>query len=140
MPISTACAIFVLGVVLVMPVIHAYDEDSSGIGSVDFDWNKVARDLGEPLDETDEAKQSEARDMTAAAMNKLFLWVWQRGKNDKRGLAHRAAILCWVFLPQIHELSMTDLATGFGLHKQSIGRWVEDFKKAFPYLKNCNMQ
>lgn len=44
-------------------------------------------------------------------------------------------MIMWVFLPEVRAMNMSQLARGYGLHKQSLGRWVDKFKKEFPHIK-----
>lgn len=67
-------------------------------------------------------------------------WIWQDGMKNPDGVKIRAMIFCWVFLKHLRPMSETELATGYGLDKQSIGRWVEQFKKAFPEIRLVHMR
>ena len=51
------------------------------------------------------------------------------------GVKIRAIICCWIFLKELRSVSETDMAVGYGLKKQSLGRWVEQFKKHFPHIR-----
>jgi len=70
----------------------------------------------------------------------LVNWIWQDGMKDERVIQIRAVIVCWVFLKHLHPLNLTELARGFGKDKQSLGRWVDDFKLKFPTIRNPHMQ
>lgn len=66
---------------------------------------------------------------------KLSRWVWQNASHNRDGLQHRASIFCWRINPDLEYMTLTHLAEGFGLDKQSIGRWHDSFKREFPNLK-----
>jgi hypothetical protein len=58
-------------------------------------------------------------------------WVWQDGTN-KRSRYVRMMICCRIFLPQMQHLSASQIASMIGVSRQSLSRWLIDFKKAFP--------
>jgi len=53
-------------------------------------------------------------------------------RRERDGI--RATILCWVFLEHLRPLTLTDLARASGKKKQSIGRWVDEFKRASEFI------
>ncbi len=89
-------------------------------------------------------KEAEAIEKGIAAgqeiIRTLITWIWQDGMKDARGIQIRSIIVCWIFLPHLRPLSLTELARGFGKDKQSLGRWVDDFKIKFPNLKTPHMK
>jgi hypothetical protein len=46
----------------------------------------------------------------------------------------------WFLIKELQPLSLTQLARMYGKDKQSLGRWVDDFKRRFPGLRNCHMK
>jgi hypothetical protein len=86
------------------------------------------------------ARAAAGEDTTVLSLTLLLEWIWQGGMRNDQGLQIRAGIACWVFLPYLHALNLTQIASGFGKHKQSWGRWVDDFKRAFPTIKNPHMR
>src|SRR6267378_3437659 len=50
-------------------------------------------------------------------------WLWQDGMNNPDGLKIRAIVWCWNLHPVLRRLTMTQIARGYGMDKQSIGRW-----------------
>jgi len=96
---------------------------------VGFDFDRVYDDLDGP--EKDPASPDP---MFAAseAVRLLFAWVYQPPCKDQEGFYCRAIIACWIFVPQLRSYTMTEMAGRFGKKKQSLGRWVEDFKREFP--------
>lgn len=73
-------------------------------------------------------------DMACQCQSKIWAWVYQPPAIDMDGFMVRCLIACWIFVPELRTLSMTEMAGRFGKKKQSLGRWVEDFKKTFPEL------
>ena len=105
-----------------------------------------------PYDEVDQSlfgaeARKELNDLSAAdfeAASRVFRalvsWMWQNGMKNPQGLNLRAIIVCWVFLEHLRPLTLTELARAFGKKKQSLGRWVDDFKRAFPRIRNSHMK
>jgi hypothetical protein len=107
----------------------------------EFPYSEVdAMDAMEEL----QSQLDAATERGIAAGKKIFEqlvnWIWQDGMKDERGVQIRAMIVCWVFLPHLHPLNLTELARGFGKDKQSLGRWVDDFKVQFPKIRNKHMK
>lgn len=105
----------------------AYGEQSERLQAVDFDWSfidraELERQIGryEPFP-------------THEAMARITRWVFQDGMNDPRGLRIRAIIVCWLFCPEMRDaFTMSSMARSCGLHKQSLGRWIDSLKREFP--------
>ncbi len=119
----------------------AHEEDGHITGVTDFDYDAVSRGLGEWQPESDLTEMS-AREMEGAryVFKQIAEWVYQGGTKNPEGVKIRAIIFCWVFLEWLHPLTMTKLARGYAMDKQSIGRWVEDFKRCFPDIRTCHMR
>jgi hypothetical protein len=101
----------------------------------DFDYAKVSRALGETWEEPEVNDDIHVK---AQDLAKLFQWHYQGECKDLDGWNCRAIILDWIFVPQLRSYSMTEMAGRFGKKKQSLGRWVDDFKKTFPELKHLS--
>ena len=108
----------------------SYEEDGRPVPAVEFDYDQFDSGL---FEKTDMAQFTpEDVDRAIAALRVLLSWVWQNGMKNSDGLKIRAIIICWVFLQELRPMKETEVARGFGLKKQSLGRWVTEFKKAFP--------
>lgn len=70
----------------------------------------------------------------------LAAWTYQNGSRNMDGKAIRCAIVEKIVLPHLQPLTLTQLAKGYGKHKQSFGRWVDHFKLTFPSVKTCHMK
>lgn len=118
-----------------------HDEDGQLANSVEFPYGEVQASLGDPPPEDDETEFSpEEIDAACKVFRSLVSWIWQSGMKNTDGITIRAIIVCWIFLNHLHPLSLTEIARGFGKKKQSLGRWVEDFKRRFPQVKTCHMK
>ena len=104
-------------------------EDGNPTIAVEFDYAAI-----------DGEYSSRDLDGMRLAMRKLFAWVWQGGMADDRGRQIRNAIVCWIFLEELRPLTMSQFARGLGLHKQSLGRWIDDFKRQFPEIRTPHMR
>jgi hypothetical protein len=71
---------------------------------------------------------------------KLLRWVFQNGMKNAEGVKIRSIIMCWIFLEELRPLTLTDLAAGYGMDKQSFGRWVDIFKKDFHNIRNAHQR
>ena len=78
-------------------------------------------------------------DRALTVLRVLLQWCWQDGMRNPQGLQIRASIMCWVFLKELRAMNLTELSTRFGQHKQSVARWVQQFKRAFPYIRSPHM-
>jgi len=97
-----------------------------------------------PYDEIDGVEAEEeipsmTREEIEAALKTfraLVRWIWQDGKRNDNGLLLRTVIACWIFLPEVRQHNLTQIAHQFGRDKESPGRWVVDFKKSFPMVNS----
>lgn len=115
---------------------HAHDEDGHLENSEWFDYDPIDKNVFRVRD------QKELTELTPEEVEKglkvvrvMLQWIWQDGMKNVDGVKVRAIIVCWIFLKELRTLSMTDVATGYGLHKQSLGRWVDQFKRKFKNIR-----
>jgi hypothetical protein len=120
----------------------AFTDDCQLEPRCEFDYDAIEAGPIFRLEDLEGLNRSTARGIEAGqqVIRSLITWIWQDGMQDARGIQIRSIIVCWVFLPHLHPLTMTELARGFGKDKQSLGRWVDDFKLKFPTLRNAHMQ
>ncbi|MCU0772368.1 MAG: hypothetical protein MUE94_11465 [Verrucomicrobia bacterium] len=96
--------------------------------TVDFPFEEVYARLDGP-------PPPDPHEQAAECLRHLFRWVNSGASfRDCAGFVTRSAIVSWIVCPENHALSMTDVAGRFGKKKQSLGRWVDDFKLQFPQL------
>jgi hypothetical protein len=117
-----------------------FDDQCQRVGIVDFDYEQVDRMLSE--EEIKAVSKIPQADLEAAeqAFRVLVKWIFQRGMRCREGVSARAIICCWIYLSELRHLSLTEMATAFGLHKQSLGRWVTIFKRDFPNVRLPHMK
>jgi hypothetical protein len=114
----------------------AHGEDGAPIGWTGFDYDTIEDRLFNYRPESDLSEFSQDDiDRALKVLTTLLEWVWQSGMKNGNGIQIRAIIMCWIFLKHVRPLQEAELARGFGKKKQSLGRWVENFKKAFPRIK-----
>lgn len=119
----------------------AHGEDGRLVSSEDFDYSAVDKNLfGEDLGEELSHFSQEEVDRALAVLDTLLRWIWRSGMKNTDGVKIRAIILCWIFLKELRPMTLTQVATGFHLKKQSLGRWVDRFKKDFPEVRTCHMR
>jgi hypothetical protein len=104
-----------------------FAEDGTRTGAVDFDYDAVDRNLFTGFD----PKENDF-DRAGNAILTLLRWQWQDGSSrNMHGMAIRAMINCWRFIPELQGITETDLALRFGLQKQSVGRWASVWGRDF---------
>lgn len=113
-----------------------FSEDGERVPTVEFDFDQVDRVIFGRQQEIAPADMKIALKLFDAVMR----WIWQGGMKDVRGMTIRAIISCWIFIPELRPTTLTDMARGFGLKKQSLGRWHDDFKRHFPSIKTPHMR
>ena len=123
----------------------AFDEDSCQTQVEDFTLSDGTKLL--PRDLSDEIPPdlraipiAVANERTITVMSRMLEWLCQTVPKNQNGMEIRATILCWIFLPHLRNLSLTQVAAMIGRDKQSIGRWVDDFKRVFPGVHNFTPQ
>jgi hypothetical protein len=119
----------------------AHEEDGHLVGVSQFDYDAVERSLFDvsPADDLTEITPLEL-EAAQRAFSRLLAWIWQDGMKNPDGVKIRAIILCWIFLKHLRPMTLTELAMGYGMKKQSLGRWVDQFKRDFPEYKTCHMR
>jgi hypothetical protein len=117
----------------------AHTEDGSLTAAVEFDYEIVERNVFSSAEPAETGNQS-AIDASVILFQRFTRWVFQDGKKNADGVKIRAMIVCWIFIPELRSLTETDLAIGFGMKKQSIGRWVEQWKRDFPHIRSPHMR
>lgn len=119
----------------------AHGEDGRIVPSEEFDYATVEKNLsGRKMDEEDLSSFTEEEvDRALKVFQVLLEWVWQNGMKNPDGVKIRAIIVCWIFLKEIRPMSLTQMARGFDLKKQSLGRWVDIFKRKF-HIRTCHMR
>lgn len=103
-----------------------YDEQGSVTLTTDFSYEDVDAHLGYELPKYD-------FDNILECQRRIWAWVYQENK-DLDGFLCRCIVACWIFVPTNRAQTMTYIAGRFGKKKQSLGRWVADFKKTFPEI------
>jgi hypothetical protein len=116
------------------PTAYVYHEDGSRVPVTQFDY-----DLLDPDVELVQMSQEDV-DRGLKVLNVLLNWIFQNGMKNSEGLKIRAIIICWIFLKHLRPMTLTQLATGFGMKKQSIGRWLDQFKTDFRSIRTPHMR
>jgi len=120
---------------------QAHNEAGQIEATTDFDYDELDARLFNVRPETDlEQFSAEEMERGLKVFRVLTEWMWQDGMKNSDGLTIRSIIVCWIFLKHLHPLTLTEIARGFGKKKQSLGRWVDDFKRAFPHIRNPHMK
>jgi len=122
------------------PQSHGHAEDGHLEPTCEFDYASIEQALFNVSPEEWDKISPEQLDAVLKVFRSLVAWMWQSGMKNPEGLNIRATILCWVFLEHLRPLTLTDLARASGKKKQSIGRWVDEFKRAFPGIRNSHMK
>lgn len=120
-----------------------HGEDGKPVPVTDFDYDAIERHFQSDLEQfRDEAEQYSQEDVDRAlvVVTRLLKWIWQGGMKQPDGLQIRSMIICWVFLKELRPIELTQLASAFGKDKQSLGRWVDNFKMFFPRIRISHMR
>lgn len=102
-----------------------YDDAGQVTLVSDFSYDEIDERLGYAPSERDIEDALECQ-------RRVWRWVYQPPCVDLDGFMCRCIVACWIFVPQLRSQTMTYVAGRFGKKKQSIGRWVDDFKTEFP--------
>jgi hypothetical protein len=117
-----------------------HGEDGAIEQTTDFDWAGLEEKLGE-VDQAKYTHQYATWLLLQQLAEGLARWTYQSPNHrNMEGKAIRQAIVEWFTIKELQPLSLTELARMYGKDKQSFGRWVDDFKKRFPGLRNCHMK
>ena len=120
-----------------------FDENGSRVGVEGFDYDAVEASVAQDLSrycKTKEAKKDKeeftAKELEAAikVIDRLMCWIWANGMKNPEGVKVRAIVVCWAILKPLRVFSLTGIAQCYGKKKQSLGRWVDQFKKDFKFL------
>lgn len=117
---------------------QAFGENGERIQVADFPYDLIDS-VTETATETEQLSQREI-DAALALQRTLLAWIWQSGPSNMDGVKIRAIVSCWIFLKPLRPMSLTELAVGCGMDKQSLGRWVENFKLMFPHIRIAHMR
>lgn len=104
------------------------------IESVDFDFDAVDEALSSAISPNKAANHptSQHAEAELAALKTILEWVVQKVPKNQNGIEIRATIAAWIFLPYLRTMNLTEIAATVGRDKQSLGRWVDDFKRRWP--------
>ena len=75
-------------------------------------------------------------DIVIELNQRIWAWVYQELSVDLDGLMCRCIIALWIFVPSLRDYNQTQIAARFGKKKQSLNRWIVDFKREFPEIGN----
>lgn len=110
-----------------------FGENGERVPAADFDYDAVDKASSESTNQHD-------IDAAVKVFERLLLWIFQDGMNNPDGVKIRAMICCWIFLKVLRPQNLTQFAKGYGMYKQSLGRWVDDFKVKFPEVQTVHMR
>ncbi len=117
----------------------AYDDSGQIVPITEFEYPKELPAFEESDPEATQLSEVET-DRLLRVCDQVFRWVWQNGTTNPRGLQIRAVVACAVFVKELRPFTMSDVARGYGMHKQSIDRGVQSFKRTFPYIRTPHMR
>lgn len=110
----------------------AFADGSIPVRFIDFDFSLI-----EPDGEEGAMGVSEV----VVGVERMVRWVYQDPHHrNLNGVAIRSIIVSWLMLRELQGLTLTQLAGMYGLDKQSLGRWVDDFKRTFPSVRSCHFR
>lgn len=109
---------------------QGYDEQGITL-TCDFDWHQVEQDLD---GDNSNLTSSDAVEAVCECQQRIWEWVYHAPCRDLNGFNCRCIIAVWVFYAPLRCYSMTEVAGRFGKKKQSLGRWMVDFKARFPEI------
>jgi len=109
-----------------------FDDLSQVTQTVEFAYNEIDSRVFGVDAEQDKTTIETALDMAIECQRQVWAWVYQPPLKDVDGFLCRATVACWVFVPHLRAYTMTEMAGRLGKKKQSLERWMADFKKQFP--------
>ncbi len=119
----------------------ALDDSGRPVPVQGFDFDLIDRNLFNAKDVKElKTLTAEEMDRTIQALATLLRWIFQDGMKNSDGLKIRSIICCWIFLRELRSLTLQEMASGFGMDKQSLGRWHDVFKLDFPHIKTSHMR
>jgi hypothetical protein len=112
---------------------YGFDENGARVGIAQFDYDQVDQDLTGyfPRAEKFTTKEIEA---AVKVIDRLLIWIWQNGTRHPEGVKIRAIVVCWILLKPLRPFSLTHVSKLYGKKKQSLGRWVDQFKRDFGFI------
>jgi hypothetical protein len=111
---------------------YVHEEGGRRVPATQFDYDAVDERVFNFREQCDLSEFSQEEvDKAIEVLRKLLAWIWQNGMKNADGVKIRAIIVCWIFLKELRPMTLTQMATGFGMKKQSLGRWVDQFKEVF---------
>lgn len=116
----------------------AHDDNHEVVESVDFPYDEIDRRLTGVFYNGDDGEPDHS--LAGQAMARIMEWVWQGGPKNMDGMTIRSTVACWIFIKHLHALNLTQMAAMVNKDKQSLGRWVDEFKKEFPQVKTEHMR
>jgi len=103
--------------------------DEAGITQTsELDWASVDANVFGVID----TEFAEWKEQQGRMLSNIWQWVHQGRLDDIDGFHCRCIIVNWAFNELNWNDSMTEVAGQFGKKKQSISRWLVEFKKSFP--------
>lgn len=118
-----------------------YDDSSELHPTCGPDWEAIEVNCdGQDFIEAVKELRAEHLEGALIVIRGLMAWTYQNGSTNMEGKAIRNAIIEWLVLPQLRHLTLTQISKAYGKHKQSLGRWVDDFKRTFPTVKTVHMK
>jgi len=114
------------------PRAYAHEEDGRPVPATPFDYGRIDEAVFDYKPESDLTQFSqEDVDRALKVFRELLRWVFQNGMKNPDGVKIRAILVCWIFLEELRGLTLTELAAGYGMKKQSFGRWLDEWKLEF---------
>lgn len=108
----------------------AHRESIDPSESADFNWDDLDPDTAEEM-------RREIRGKVLQCFLRLAHYLTESGKGTVVAAGMRAFILGHQLIPELRKLKQSELADITGhKHKQSIGRFVSEFRDTFPLLNH----
>jgi hypothetical protein len=117
-----------------------HGDDGKRVLVEDFDYDAIDSNLFQIDPEELAGLTQKEIDISLKLMDTVMRWIWQNGMRNLDGLQIRSMIACWIFIRELRPLTETQLAQIFGKDKQSVGRWVDEWKKSFPMIRTPHMK
>jgi hypothetical protein len=124
-----------------------FSEDGSRCAVTQFDYDAVDAAFTQDLSsyfKTKKPRKAHAEkpeeftvkelDAAIKVIDRLLCWIWANGMRNPEGVKIRAIVACWILLKPLRVFSLTGVSKLYGKKKQSLGRWVDQFKQDFRFL------